>query len=45
MYRVCIKELKHFNLSKDLHARKNIIAKNMREVWTRDTGIATSLFL
>lgn len=36
--------IKHFNLPKDLHARKNIIAKNMREVWAGDTGIATSLF-
>lgn len=44
MYRVCIMALKHFNLPKDRHARKNIIAKNMREVWPWDTGIATSLF-
>lgn len=44
MYRVCTKALKHFNLPKDLHARKNIIAKNTREVWPGDTGIATPLF-
>lgn len=44
MYRVCTKALKHFNLPKDLHARKSIIAKNMREVWPGDSGIATPLF-